>query len=165
MADLSSSKKGISQTGKAASLSQTPSAIIQNHPSPIVLVWNGSRWDGNELDGSVIGDLVMIMGEIVIELCDRCKDHKGDEIMTEVNEQAPHVDNCSIRSSSVSACVHNIQDAARLISSLASRYHAIDDKRCCDLCVKFLRARFVKNANGTDMNLQKQALCDGINCL
>ena len=46
--------------------------IIQRHPSPIVPVWIGSFYDDDGLDDSVVGDLVIIVGEIVTEYCADC---------------------------------------------------------------------------------------------
>jgi len=49
-----------------------PEHVIQRHSSPMVPVWIGSSFDGDGLDGSVIGDLVLIMGEIVNDKCPCC---------------------------------------------------------------------------------------------
>ena len=45
--------------------------VIQRHPAPLVPVWIGSSLDDDGLDGSVLNDLVMVMGEIVVVTC-RC---------------------------------------------------------------------------------------------
>ena len=149
-ASFSSGKKGVSLLGKTASNRiQSPSTIIQQHPSPIVPVWNGSTRDDNALDGSVIGDLVMVVGDIVLELCDVCKVDGQDP--GEVNDATP--DQKVVPSL---LPVQDVRNASRFIASLASERD--DAKECCHKCIKFLRARFVKNANGTDMHLQKEAL-------
>jgi hypothetical protein len=119
-------------------------------------VWNGSTRDGNGLDGSVTGDLVMIMGEIVVELCDECKDREVGQSVAE-EEQKQDAEHSTLRPSS-SVHVQDIRAAARLISLLASQGDNVKAKTGCSQCIKFLQARFVKNANGTDMNLQKEAL-------
>ncbi|KAL3785578.1 hypothetical protein ACHAWO_009412 [Cyclotella atomus] len=147
---ISSRSKGVSQNGK----NRSPSSIIQCHPSPIVPVWNGSTRDGNGLDGSVIGDLVMIMGEIVVESCESCKDSCEDTSASEGNAE----DSNSAPKMSPSGRVQDVRDAARLLAAMTSSEDASNAKTRCTQCVKFLRARFVKNANGTDMNLQKEAL-------
>jgi hypothetical protein len=147
---ISSRSKGVLHNGK----NRSPSAIIQNHPSPIVPVWNGSTREGNGLDGSVIGDLVMIMGEILVELCESCKDSQEDRSASKMNEE----DIDSAPNMSPSARVQDVRDAARLLAAMSSSEDATNAKKRCTQCVKFLRARFVRNANGTDMNLQREAL-------
>jgi hypothetical protein len=136
-------------------------SIIQRHPSPVVPVWNGSRSDTYGLDGSVTGDLVMVMGEIVVELCDSCKDLSPKCAKAEdapKPDEEPEGNNPIASESSDQAPIQNVRDAARLISSFASKARDPNSTKCCSECVRFLRARFVKNANGTDMNLQKEAL-------
>eukprot|EP00956_Cyclotella_meneghiniana_P002262 scaffold2560_cov70-Cyclotella_meneghiniana.AAC.1 len=151
---FSSANKGASLQLKTASNKiQSPNTIIQTHPSPIVPVWNGSTRNDNGLDGSVIGDLVMLMGEIVIEQCDRCKDSDMDNSFAENDQPKQDIDALSM----ISLSAHDIRDAARCIASLALQKDKASTK-CCNQCVKFIQARFVKNANGTDMNLQKEAL-------
>lgn len=145
-AQFPSANKGALLPPKTASNKiQSPNTIIQSHTSPIVPVWNGSTRDDSGLNGSVIGDLVMLMGEIVIEQCDRCQESDMDN--------AKDADSTS----AILSGAHDIRNAARFIASLAQQRDRANTK-CCYQCVKFLQARFVKNANGTDMNLQKEAL-------
>ena len=95
----------------------------------------------------------MLMGEIVIEHCDRCKDSDMDNSFAENDQPKQDIDALSMISSSA----HDIRNAARCIASLALQKDTASTT-CCNQCVKFIQARFVKNANGTDMNLQKEAL-------
>ncbi|KAL7489400.1 hypothetical protein ACHAW6_015022 [Cyclotella cf. meneghiniana] len=137
-----------------------PSHIIRRHPSPIVPVWNGSTPDCNGLDGSVTGDLVMIMGDIVVECCGSCKNLANGCIE---EEAAPTTDEVEVDVSvdskpSDNVPILDVRDAARFIASCASNREGVNARKNCSQCIRFLRARFVKNANGTDMNLQKEAL-------
>ena len=145
---FSTGKKGVSVLGKVNSNRiQSPSTIIQQHPSPIVPVWNGSTRDDNALDDSVTGNLVMVVGDIVIEVCDACKIDSQD---------LDNSDTTGPRMKASLLPVRDVRNASRFIASLASERDGA--KECCKKCIKFLRARFVTNVNGTDMNLQKEAL-------
>jgi hypothetical protein len=132
--------------------------IIQFHPSPIVPVWIGSPYDDDGLDGSIIGDLVMIMGEIITEYCEDCRERNSkrdgadvvfnDEHMrTSLGSEIQHRD-----AEDTTTPLRGVHDAARLIAITALKVSG----GCA--CRRFLKARFVKNANGTDMSLQRESL-------
>jgi len=158
-----------------------PERIIQHHPSPIVPVWVGSFLNGDGLDGSIVGDLVMIMGEIVYEHCVDCQQNDGhfdygpaDTIEGEVSDDIPRpTTNDSndaaptVQAIAASSLINGVQGAARCIAVCASRgrqkpaeskHTKMRGRSFCCKCTRFLRARIVKNANGTDMSLQKETL-------
>jgi L-lysine 2,3-aminomutase len=102
----------------------------------------------------------MIMGDIVVECCDSCKNLENG-CMEE--EAAPTTDEVKVDDAANSKPSDNVpiidvRDAARFIVSCASNGEGLNARKNCSQCVRFLRARFVKNANGTDMHLQKEAL-------
>ena len=159
-------------------------SVIQRHPAPLVPVWIGSSLDDDGLDGSVVSDLVMVMGEIVVEHCSRCRERnengsvEADEEPTddddsdrakssegEVEEEAKkdYVPAIEADNQQVAAAVKNVRDAALSIaatasSSAESTSRSANKRPFCSHCLCFLSARIVKNANGTDMNLQKESL-------
>ena len=155
--------------------------VIQRHPAPLVPVWIGSSLDDDGLDGSVLNDLVMVMGEIVVEHCSYCQERNdvgSDE--ESANGKAKSVDGNNDdkeeakkdESSDKEAgepklvAVKSVRDAALSVAALASKCadsnsQSKDRARkrpFCGDCICFLSARIVKNANGTDMNLQKESL-------
>ena len=173
---------GILGIGASGSIKKVkPERIIQHHPAPIVPVWLGSFINGDGLDGSVVGDLVMIMGEIVCEHCVDCRrkcehfdDGPAGTIEGEVSDDVtrPTTDDSNDAASAVqaitaSSLVNGVQGAARCIAVCAwrgrqkpadSRPDKMKGRSFCCKCTRFLRARIVKNANGTDMSLQKETL-------
>ena len=133
--------------------------IIQFHPSPIVPVWIGSPYDDDGLDDSIIGDLVMIMGEILTEYCIDCRKRKSkyDGANILINDEnmiiSPAAEIQQRRDlNDTTAPLRGVHDAARLIANAALKVS------CECACRRFLKARFVKNANGTDMILQRESL-------
>ncbi len=154
--------------------------VIQRHPAPLVPVWIGSFLDDDGLDGSVLNDLVMVMGEIVVEHCSYCQERNGvgsDE--QPANRKAKSVENDDDKeeakkdeSSDKEAgepklvAVKSVRDAALSVAALASKCADSNSQSkdrakkrpFCGDCICFLSARIVKNANGTDMNLQKESL-------
>ncbi|KAL3792167.1 hypothetical protein HJC23_009631 [Cyclotella cryptica] len=153
--------KSLSDKSATKGKNHGPSHIIRRHPSPIVPVWNGSTLDSSGLDGSVTGDLVMIMGDIVVECCHSCKNLVGCDTEEEAapkldEEQKLNDSETSKRSDDIP--ILDVREAARFIASCASNSEGSNARNVCSHCARFLRARFVKNANGTDMNLQKEAL-------
>lgn len=177
----SSCKKGaMLGIGASGSIKKVkPERIIQHHPSPIVPVWVGSFINGDGLDGSVVGDLVMIMGEIVCEHCVDCQqeyEHVNcgpvdtGEVSEDVTRPTANDSNGAaptVQAITASTLINGVQGAARCIAVCASRGRQKPAKSkpakmrgrsfCCK-CTRFLRARIVKNANGTDMSLQKETL-------
>ncbi|KAL3808622.1 hypothetical protein ACHAXA_009003 [Cyclostephanos tholiformis] len=147
--------------------------IIQRHPSPIVPVWIGSSNDDDLLDGSVLGDLVMIMGEIVTEYCVDChernskyggadgvfNDENMDASLLAAESQHKDIEGDSHVAHShepiTTTLLRGVYDAAKLIAKTALKVSG-ESLKCG--CQRFLRARFVKNANGTDMSLQRESL-------
>jgi len=151
--------------------------VIQRHPAPLVPVWIGSSLDDDGLDGSVVNDLVMVMGEIVVEHCLRCLERNengsgnSDEERTddraksieddEVDEDAKQDDmSGSGEDKQQAIAVKSVRDASLSIAAAASSSTEdhVRKRSFCRQCVCFLSARIVKNANGTDMHLQKEAL-------
>ena len=195
-ADLSSrlnkgALRASTSVGDGSRKNPTPEHVIQHHLSPIIPVWVGPFSSGDGLDGSVVGDLVMVMGEIVKEHCLNCQtnietlDHisenKGCDETTEVSSK--NVDEENIKSGGnvihqqlptplvVPTRIQGVNDAATSIAVCATKLaggHSVSQTRTppkvsksttfCGQCPRFVRARFVKNANGTDMRLQKEAL-------
>lgn len=161
-----------------------PEFVIQEHPSPIVPVWLGSFYDDDGLDGSVVGDLVMIMGELVTECCVNCQinsAHLSDESENEGGNEGISINDTVNRTADVeeefrssshmrtyATQIRGVKDASSSIASIAvkatsERQPSIPTMtpKCnsyCTECLRFVRARFVKNANGTDMLLQREAL-------
>jgi len=148
-----------------------PDYIIQRHPSPIVPVWIGSFYNGDGLDGSVIGDLVMIMGELVIEHCASCQASRAaSREEGEEREEEGCTDNrpqhstqsqqqgVSGAANSIAASASQISGASSIPQSQTPSRRKLKGRTFCCQCTRFLRARLVKNANGTDMNLQREAL-------
>lgn len=140
-----------------------PIQIIQRHPSSLVPVWIGSSHDDNGLDGSVVGDLVMIMGEIVTELCINCHQrgtsaNDGSE-KSDVQQEETNAEGDSNKPSRIPlisvAHLRGVTDAANLLASTAMN---ISGKCLKCGCRRFLQARLIKNANGTDMSLQRESL-------
>jgi len=156
-ADLSSVAKG----GAFSSINSTKlpnlEQIIDHHPSPIVPVWVGPSYDDDGLDGSVFGDLVMIMGEIVTECCADC--HGSNSAIDEnlgsssLDSENQHAD--SHESLITTTSIRGVYDAAKLIANTAMKVSGGSSK--CG-CQHFLKARLVKNANGTDMCLHRESL-------
>ncbi len=178
----SAMKRGSSasvRTGDGSATNTKPENVIQHHPSPMVPVWLGSFYNGDGLDGSVVGDLVMIMGELVREYCVNCQvinatnhgsesknDHGNEETSTKVTvNQSRHLH--SMRN--VPTLIRGVKDASTSIARIAvkisgghqsSSTATMTSKRVlfCSDCPRFVRARFVKNANETDVLLQREAL-------
>ena len=154
--------------------------VIQRHPAPLVPVWIGSSLDDDGLDGSVLNDLVMVMGEIVVEHCSRCQERNGvgsDEEPANGKEKSVENDDDKEeakkdKSSDKEAgepqmvAVKSVRDAALSVAALASKCADSNSqskdrakkRSFCGDCICFLSARIVKNANGTDMTLQKESL-------
>jgi hypothetical protein len=141
-----------------------PIQIIQRHPSSLVPVWIGSSYDDDGLDGSVVGDLVMIMGEIVTELCINC--HQRDTSApndgsenSDVQQEETNAEGDSNKTLRIPlipvAQLRGVTDAANLLASTAMK---ISGKSLKCGCRRFLQARLIKNANGTDMILQRESL-------
>ena len=141
-----------------------PIQIIQRHPSSLVPVWIGSSYDDDGLDGSVVGDLVMIMGEIVTELCINC--HQRDTSApndgsenSDLQQEETNAEGDSNKTSRIPlipvAQLRGVTDAANLLASTAMK---ISGKSLKCGCRRFLQARLIKNANGTDMSLQRESL-------
>lgn len=168
-------KKSVYSSTKSAGSGKNPRPdyIIQRHPSPIVPVWIGSFYNGDGLDGSVIGDLVMIMGELVIEHCVSCQaSHNAvaDESVEDTIEEEGCTDNrpqhstqsqqqgVSGAANSIAASASQISGASSIPQSQTPSRKKLKGRTFCCQCTRFLRARLVKNANGTDMNLQREAL-------
>ena len=161
--------------------------IIQRHPAPLVPVWIGSSLDDDGLDDSVVNDFVMVMGEIVVEHCSSCQERIENGAVG-ANEADPDVGSKSIKEDEdegaendglpssneenlQAAVIRSVRDAALSIAACTwrnadSRSQSTQQeiegrakkKQFCSNCVCFLSARIVKNANGTDMNLQKESL-------
>ncbi|KAL7434406.1 hypothetical protein ACHAXH_003477 [Discostella pseudostelligera] len=176
----------IAGSGGTSATNPKPEYVIQHHPSPIVPVWLGAFYNDDGLDGSVVGDLVMIMGEILTEYCVNCKinhsaihsnESRNDAGNKETNAMGAECSNAgageesrfqSHESPTVSTQLRGVLDAATSIAGIAERISSghqspsptITTKRssCCSECSRFLSARFVKNANGTDVRLQREAL-------
>ena len=171
----------LSGNGGGKGKNPKPEHVIQRHSSPIVPVWIGSSYNGDGLDGSAVGDLVMIMGEIVIEHCLSCKhdaedtshnssdegcDRESDASPAEIVTDKPNahihqtLPRCLPAQDTIP--INGVKDAAtsiaRRASSLPSSTLPRHKETMCSKCTRFLQARFVKNANGTDMNLQKESL-------
>mmetsp|Transcript_21785 Transcript_21785/g.45999 ORF Transcript_21785/g.45999 Transcript_21785/m.45999 type:complete len:345 (+) Transcript_21785:205-1239(+) len=177
--------------------SSRPEYIIHRHPSPILPIWIGSFYNGDGLDGSVVGDLVMIMGEVVIEHCANCQKDIGEEDHPSENkgcdnsdenitESPADVDGISDSSNnnttnerpnasliatpnqkikgvnnaanSIAACARRSSEESSVNPQSQTSANSAKNTTFCSYCTRFLRARFVKNANGTDMNLQREAL-------
>jgi len=152
--------------------------VIQSHPAPLVPVWIGSSLDDDGLDGSVVNDLVMVMGEIVVEHCSRCRErNENGSVTADADEEPTSVDDnedggqdaekddspSSEEDKQQATAVKNVRDAALSIAatvsnSAESASRSAKKRPFCSHCACFLSARIVKNANGTDMNLQKQSL-------
>jgi len=141
-----------------------PIQIIQRHPSSLVPVWIGSSYDDDGLDGSVVGDLVMIMGEIVTELCINCHQrdtsaHNDGSENSDVQQEETNAEGDSNKTSRIPlipvAQLRGVTDAANLLASTAMK---ISGKSLKCGCRRFLQARLIKNANGTDMSLQRESL-------
>jgi len=149
---------------------------IQCHPAPLVPVWIGSSLDDDGLDGSVVNDLVMVMGEIVVEHCSRCRERSENGSVTPAEEPTSVEENkddgqdakendlhSSEAGKQQATAIKNVKDAALSIAATASNNtestcQSAKKRPFCSQCVCFLSARIVKNANGTDMNLQKESL-------
>ena len=168
-------KKSVYSSTKSAGSGKNPRPeyIIQYHPSPIVPVWIGSFYNGDGLDGSVIGDLVMIMGELVIEHCASCQTSHAavaNESVEDTIEEEGCTDNRPQHSTqsqqqgvrgaanSIAASASQISGASSIPQSQTPSRRKLKGRTFCCQCTRFLRARLVKNANGTDMNLQREAL-------
>jgi len=151
--------------------------VIQSHPAPLVPVWIGSSLDDDGLGGSVVNDLVMVMGEIVVEHCSRCRErNENGSVTADADEEPTTVDDkdggqdaekddspSSEEDKQQATAVKNVRDAALSIAatvsnSAESASRSAKKRPFCSHCACFLSARIVKNANGTDMNLQKQSL-------
>jgi len=168
-------KKSVYSSAKSVGSGKNPRPeyIIQCHPSPIVPVWIGSFYNGDGLDGSVIGDLVMIMGELVIEHCASCQTSHAavaNESVEDTIEEEGCTDNrpqhstqsqqqgVSGAANSIAASASQISGASSIPQSQTPSRKKLKGRTFCCQCTRFLRARLVKNANGTDMNLQREAL-------
>ena len=148
----------VAKTGAFSSINSTKlpnlEQIIDRHPSPIVPVWVGPSYDDDGLDGSVVGDLVMVMGEIVTEYCADCMGMDNDENLgsssLDSENQHAEAEEDSHESLITTTPLRGVYDAAKAlkISGGSSK---------CE-CQHFLKARLVKNANGTDMSLQRESL-------
>ncbi|KAK1736046.1 hypothetical protein QTG54_013182 [Skeletonema marinoi] len=152
--------------------------VIQSHPAPLVPVWIGSSLDDDGLGGSVVNDLVMVMGEIVVEHCSRCRErNENGSVTADADEEPTSVDDnedvghgaekddspSSEEDKQQATAVKNVRDAALSIAATISNSakptsESAKRRPFCSHCACFLSARIVKNANGTDMNLQKQSL-------
>jgi hypothetical protein len=140
-----------------------PIQIIQRHPSSLVPVWIGSSYDDDGLDGSVVGDLVMIMGELVTELCIDCHQRNNAANDGSENSDVQHDDTNAEGDANKASRIplipptqlRGVTDAANLIASTAMK---ISGKSLKCGCRRFLQARLIKNANGTDMSLQRESL-------
>ena len=124
----------------------------------------------------------MIMGEIVIEHCVSCCEKKNqlaeDDTKVEnnigdcaesaktgssISDQPDHGEPAASQSANQ---IQGVAGAAQAISTCASKLvHGVTPPRrqlkgrsFCNQCTRFLQARIVKNANGTDMSLQREAL-------
>ena len=145
----------------------TLESVIRSHPAPLVPVWIGSSLDSDGLDGSVVNDLVMVIGDAIIEHCTRCRE-KGEDVSGERSgENGRDTSNDDLPSKGIEkqslSIIKNVRHAALSIAASASTNEAstcqsFKKKPFCRDCVCFLSARIVKNANGTDMNLQAEAL-------
>lgn len=151
-----------------------PDFVIQTNPSPIVPVWIGSSYECDGLDGSVVGDLVMIMGEIVIEYCVTCREgsdpvDESPDAETDAKDDSQGNDEQQTATidSSGFIQIQGVMDAATRIAECAVRDATSQDphtqttgsrRNICSRCIKFVKARIVKKANGTDMNLQKETI-------
>jgi hypothetical protein len=155
----------VAKRGAFSSISSTKlpnlEQIIDHHPSPIVPVWVGPSYDDDGLDGSVFGDLVMIMGEIVTECCADCHrsnpandENLGSSSLDSENQHAEAEDD-SHKSLNTITSLRGVHDAAKLIANTALKVSGGSSK--CG-CQRFLKARLIKNANGTDMCLQRESL-------
>jgi len=166
-------KKSVYSSAKSVGSGKNPRPeyIIQCHPSPTVPVWIGSFYNGDGLDGSVIGDLVMIMGELVIEHCASCQASRAASRKEgEEREEEGCTDNRPQHSAqsqqqgvrgaanSIAASASQISGASSIPQSQTPSRRKLKGRTFCCQCTRFLRARLVKNANGTDMNLQREAL-------
>lgn len=155
--------------GYGSATNPKPEYVVQHHPSPIVPVWLGSFYSDDGLDGSVVGDLVMIMGEIITEYCVNCRvnesaicgsENKNDGAIIDDNNN--NIDAGEIRG--VTGAATSIASIAQKICSghqspvQVPKTNATKQNSFCTECTRFVRARFVKNANGTDIRLQKEAL-------
>jgi hypothetical protein len=150
--------------------------VIDRHPSPIVPVWVGPSYDNDGLDSSVVGDLVMIMGEIVTEYCDDCHrsnsadggtdcmgmandENLGASSLDSENQHAEAEENSHVMHSHelyiTTTSLRGVRDAAKHIAHTALKISGGASKCWCQ---RFLKARLVKNANGTDMSLQRESL-------
>lgn len=136
-----------------------PEQVIECHSSPMVPIWIGPSFEGDGLDGSVVGDLVLIMGEIVNDICSSCNlGYSRDNSSCSTSEEDD--DNKESNGNNTSFKVKGVKDAAKFIADRASSVRSKSNRRksnSCE-CSRFVCARFVKNANGTDMNLLKESL-------
>ena len=145
--------------------------LIQVHPSPLVPVWIGSSLDDDGLDDSVVNDLVMVMGEIVVEHCTSCRERNengsddADEeptMVEDIEDDGQDAENDGSADKLQATAIKNVRDAALSIAATSAKTTESTcqtaKKSFCGQCVCFLSARIVKNANGTDMNLQKESL-------
>jgi hypothetical protein len=134
-----------------------------------------------------VNDFVMVMGEIVVEHCSSCQERNengavgANEAHSDVSSKSIEEDedegaeNDGLPSSNEenlqAAVIRSVRDAALSIAACTwrnadSRSQSTQQeiegrakkKQFCSNCVCFLSARIVKNANGTDMNLQKESL-------
>ena len=113
----------------------------------------------------------MIMGELVIEHCASCQASRAaSREEGEDREEEGCTDNrpqhstqsqqqgVSGAANSIAASASQISGASSIPQSQTPSRKKLKGRTFCCQCTRFLRARLVKNANGTDMNLQREAL-------